>query len=678
MRRPRTRPVLLILLLLAGISGSAQYAVTRMLTEPVYTNLSFGESFHVSDPEGNVYAIFHAGGNPYYPTSILLVMYNTDGERVRMVRITFDRTVAIRDGIWYNGRMLLVGHADLESGSGFPEQGLTVLAFDPKTDDIHAREFELPGSIEMVYNILRGNGQDRLYIDGYIDIAASSSNPSRYFVAELSADLQLQTLKTYFNGYSYGSFALDADNNKLFWNTYRRGKVTANATIQVDSAKTNDKETPYLLIPFQNGWLHATVRHGNGSGVRLYYLDQNFASPQPVLETDGLFQSIKSLPDNSVLISSRTASRDIALFQLDQDLKVSRANVLNPGEDQFFGDVSPLCGGKMLVTAIGSQSGFITELITTPAFESYCFDRTAVWSQEFPVEPVSVPIQNHHFAIQDHAFTEKMLGTTLSGISPAAILLCDTCRFFRFPENNVESCTAPYNLMPEYTLDNCIPDAYTFTWTWTEPDSVETRQTGNTDLTINTSGSYALTVSDGRCTQRDSFHALLDTHRLRITGDTLVCEQTGTVATLTARGAMQNIFWPGSGDTLPVQTVTKPGLYRVTALSAELACEREALAEIHQYCPPSLYVPNAFTPNGDQLNDTFLPVVSDVTTYRCSVFNAWGEEVFHSETLGESWNGHYKNRECPEGIYVWRIEWAGRYKGRIYQEERTGHITLLR
>ncbi len=71
------------------------------------------------------------------------------------------------------------------------------------------------------------------------------------------------------------------------------------------------------------------------------------------------------------------------------------------------------------------------------------------------------------------------------------------------------------------------------------------------------------------------------------------------------------------------------------------------------------YVPNAFTPNGDGLNDVFYPIITeglDVLDYQLRIFNRWGELIFVSSEYQLGWDGTYKGAICQDGIYTWNIE----------------------
>lgn len=90
------------------------------------------------------------------------------------------------------------------------------------------------------------------------------------------------------------------------------------------------------------------------------------------------------------------------------------------------------------------------------------------------------------------------------------------------------------------------------------------------------------------------------------------------------------------------------------------------------------YIPNAFTPNGDGLNDVFritgLPV-ENITRFNFEIFNRWGEMVFSTNDIMEGWDGRRKGEYCPSDVYTWVIFWEDSKKTRVTNK---GMITLVR
>jgi gliding motility-associated-like protein len=91
-----------------------------------------------------------------------------------------------------------------------------------------------------------------------------------------------------------------------------------------------------------------------------------------------------------------------------------------------------------------------------------------------------------------------------------------------------------------------------------------------------------------------------------------------------------------------------------------------------------IYVPNAFIPDGNGRNDIFMPYLNNINVdlYEFMIFNRWGELVFTTKNLNEGWDGTYKGMNSPDGVYVWKIEYA--IKGEVIIKEMYGHVTLLR
>ena len=84
---------------------------------------------------------------------------------------------------------------------------------------------------------------------------------------------------------------------------------------------------------------------------------------------------------------------------------------------------------------------------------------------------------------------------------------------------------------------------------------------------------------------------------------------------------------------------------------------------------------NAFSPNGDGVNDVFTVTYKDIKTYRLQIFNRWGNLIFETDNPEQGWDGRYNGGEVPEGTYYYLIDATG------LDEERyllKGFITLVR
>lgn len=90
---------------------------------------------------------------------------------------------------------------------------------------------------------------------------------------------------------------------------------------------------------------------------------------------------------------------------------------------------------------------------------------------------------------------------------------------------------------------------------------------------------------------------------------------------------------------------------------------------------PLIYVPNTFTPDGDEFNNGFKAYGGNVRDFELMIFNRWGEHIFTSYDINESWDGTYNGTKCQDGTYTWKIRYKD-LKSKTY--ERVGHVNVLR
>ncbi len=137
-------------------------------------------------------------------------------------------------------------------------------------------------------------------------------------------------------------------------------------------------------------------------------------------------------------------------------------------------------------------------------------------------------------------------------------------------------------------------------------------------------------------------------------------------------------FGDGSTSTLenPDHTYSQVGVYTVCLWAKnQNGCDDTVCYDLEVYDEPKVYIPTAFSPNGDNLNDEFVVFASGYVRTEFRIYNRWGELVFATDDLSRSWNGIYEGKPQEIGVYAWVfIGTLPDGKEEVYK----GNLTLIR
>ena len=119
-----------------------------------------------------------------------------------------------------------------------------------------------------------------------------------------------------------------------------------------------------------------------------------------------------------------------------------------------------------------------------------------------------------------------------------------------------------------------------------------------------------------------------------------------------------------------------PGNYVVTIYSFNNeGCYETAQLTITYYAMASLYVPNTFSPDGDEFNNLFVAKGDNIDEFEMNIFNRWGQLLFTTYDLNVGWDGTFGGRRVEDGTYVYTI----RYKTTSYDYQiLNGHVNIIR
>ncbi|HMQ76640.1 MAG TPA: gliding motility-associated C-terminal domain-containing protein, partial [Flavobacteriales bacterium] len=161
---------------------------------------------------------------------------------------------------------------------------------------------------------------------------------------------------------------------------------------------------------------------------------------------------------------------------------------------------------------------------------------------------------------------------------------------------------------------------------------------------------------------------------LELGRDVEACEGQQVVLEALASGT---VLW-STGAEGPSLAVNGPGLYWATVDGA-CGSVSDSVHVILGDCGPYIYVPNAFTPDNDGMNDVFSPSVEGhLLQLTLDVFDRWGERIVTRELGDLSWDGTVNGMPAPDGVYPWVLRYKAMSRDGVRQERLTGHVTLLR
>ena len=207
------------------------------------------------------------------------------------------------------------------------------------------------------------------------------------------------------------------------------------------------------------------------------------------------------------------------------------------------------------------------------------------------------------------------------------------------------------------------------------------------DFTGFTAGDYILQVSDANGCESQAAVTLTALEALAAIAANveLSCDATQaalvSVQVLSGDDTPLTYQWQG-GSSDPALAVTAPGSYSVTVSNACESLTLSATAEYEAIGDRALiYIPNAFSPNADGINDEFQVYVNEealLESFEFYVFDRWGNLLMRSDNPNVRWNGEYHNRAMVPGVYAWRFRAMVQYCGQMREVVQHGDVTLVR
>lgn len=127
-----------------------------------------------------------------------------------------------------------------------------------------------------------------------------------------------------------------------------------------------------------------------------------------------------------------------------------------------------------------------------------------------------------------------------------------------------------------------------------------------------------------------------------------------------------SLYLSDPNNLAPVVDATEDMLYTLIA-ETDYGCMNEDVVKVQ--VANDLYIPNAFSPNGDGINDTWrIPFLDPYLEAEVTVYNRYGQTVYHADGTMVSWDGMYQHKPLPLGVYVYVIrikKWQKTLKGTV-------------
>ena len=198
-------------------------------------------------------------------------------------------------------------------------------------------------------------------------------------------------------------------------------------------------------------------------------------------------------------------------------------------------------------------------------------------------------------------------------------------------------------------------------------------------------GSYTVTITDANLCTATSIFQVTQPQPIVFTETNFIPDSCGSnfIGTLRcqANGGTGNILYRveplNQNNSTGIFQLIESGVYKITATDVN-GCQTNSTIEVKErICCDQVFVPNAFSPNGDGLNDELKVLnLSGVEFMDMMVYNKWGNQVFITQNAEFGWNGNYKGTQAETGTYFYLVRYKCRGTGQMYTLK--GDCILLR
>lgn len=196
-------------------------------------------------------------------------------------------------------------------------------------------------------------------------------------------------------------------------------------------------------------------------------------------------------------------------------------------------------------------------------------------------------------------------------------------------------------------------------------------------IVVRKEGTYSVRISNEKC-------VLYDTAKVTLTGisnplgakEAQFCLNESPRVLAVKGGRDVQVKWSTGALTSSIN-VAGEGMYAVVVTHPVCGEVRDSVRVKLKACGCEVIVPNRFTPNEDNRNDYFFPVLNcEYSYYRLTITDRWGYTVYETLDAQGKWDGRFKGNLCPEDIYAYTLETTEKGTGK--KDVREGTVALIR
>lgn len=309
------------------------------------------------------------------------------------------------------------------------------------------------------------------------------------------------------------------------------------------------------------------------------------------------------------------------------------------------------------------------------------------WSWDFD-DGTSANVQNplHQFQVLNDSFYVTLVATSNYGCHDTVTKLVQTYPFpsFQYGPEIAQGCQ-PFEA--HFNDSSTVQGGIITNWEWTFDDGSQSFAEDPIHIFVN-DGSYwislQVTTSHG-CTFDDSLLYPVVVYPLPTAEFDPVYQEVSVLEseiqfTDQSTDAVLWEWYFGDGyysnEVNPVHEYLDTGYFEVMQIVySDFGCPDTMIHPIKVFGEFLIYAPNTMTPNGDGKNEGFRVYGLDVTGFDLWIFNRWGEIVFHSEDMEETWDGTYNGVKVLDDVYVWKVRC---YDSLNEPHVFYGHVTVLK